>query len=53
VSLTGGGSAKRSLIRLHRTQLGMIADDPDGFSIARHELAVFAHPVERFIEARR
>jgi LmbE family N-acetylglucosaminyl deacetylase len=45
------GAAKRSLIRMHRTQLGAIADDPSGFAIARHELAVFAHPIERFVEA--
>ncbi|WP_267433192.1 PIG-L family deacetylase [Sphingomonas sp. GM_Shp_1] len=53
VSLSGGAAAKRSLIRAHRTQLGAIADDPHGFAIARHELAVFAHPVERFVEERR
>lgn len=47
------GPAKRSLIRLHRTQLGAITDDPSGFAIARHELAIFAHPVERFVEERR
>lgn len=47
------GLAKRSLIRLHRTQLGAITDDPTGFAIARHELAVFAHPIERFVEERR
>lgn len=48
-----GGTAKRSLIRLHRTQLGAITDDPTGFAIARHELAVFAHPIEMFVEERR
>lgn len=47
----GGAAAKRSLIGMHRTQLGAITDDPRGFAIARHELAVFAHPVERFREA--
>lgn len=47
------GVAKRSLIRLHRTQLGAITDDPTGFAIARHELAAFAHPIERFVEQRR
>lgn len=52
VSLPGGAAAKRSLIRSHRSQLGAIRDDPHGFSIARHELAVFAHPVERFVEER-
>ncbi|WP_322966212.1 PIG-L deacetylase family protein [Sphingomonas fuzhouensis] len=53
VVMPGGVAAKRSLIRLHRTQLGAIRDDPEGFTIARHELDVFAHPVERFAEARR
>lgn len=52
VSLPGGAAAKRSLIRAHRSQLGAIGDDPHGFSIARHELTVFAHPVERFVEER-
>lgn len=52
VWLPGGAATKRSLIRSHRTQLGAISDDPHGFSIARHELAVFAHPVERFVEVR-
>lgn len=51
VPLAGGALVKRSLIRAHRTQLGAITDDPQGFSIARHELAVFAHPVEYFVEA--
>jgi hypothetical protein len=32
--------------------LGAITDDPQGFSIAAHELAVFAHPVEYFVEER-
>ncbi len=48
-----GAAAKRSLIRVHRTQLGAITDDPHGFAIARHELAVFSHAVERFGEDRR
>ncbi|MDY0959603.1 PIG-L family deacetylase [Sphingomonas sp. CFBP8993] len=52
ISLPGGAAAKRSLIGTHRTQLGAIRDDPQGFTIARHELAVFAHPVERFVEGR-
>lgn len=50
VSLAGGAAAKRSLIRLHRTQLGVITDDPHGFAIARHELAVFAHPIEQYAQ---
>lgn len=53
ISMRGGHSAKRSLIRLHRTQLGAITDDPTGFAIARHELAAFAHPIETFVELRR
>lgn len=53
VTLAGGAAAKRSLIRMHRTQLGAITDDPHGFAIACHELAVFAHPVEQFVEDRR
>ena len=53
VTLAGGAAAKRSLIRMHRTQLGAITDDPHGFAIARHELVVFAHPVEQFVEDRR
>ncbi len=50
VSLAGGVAAKRSLIRMHRTQLGAITDDPHGFAIARHELVVFAHAVEQFAQ---
>jgi LmbE family N-acetylglucosaminyl deacetylase len=53
IAMRGGHPAKRSLIRLHRTQLGAITDDPAGFAIARHELAAFAHPIETFIEERR
>ncbi len=48
-----GASAKRSLIRVHRTQLGAIRDDPSGFAIAPHELAAFAYPIECFVEERR
>ncbi len=47
------GAAKRSLIAIYRTQSGAIRDDPGGFAIAPHELAVFAHPVERFVAGRR
>lgn len=43
-----GHAAKRSLIRCHRTQIGVITDDPAGFAIARHELAAFAHPTMRY-----
>lgn len=48
VVMSGGVVAKRSLIGVHRTQLGAIRDDSHGFTIAPHELAVFAHPIERF-----
>ena len=53
VVMRGGHSAKRSLIRLHRTQLGGITDDPEGFAMAAHELAAFSHPVETFVEVTR
>ena len=45
-------TAKRSLIEGYRTQRGAIRDDPDGFTLARHELAAFAHPVETFVRVR-
>lgn len=51
--VAGGFAAKRSLIRLHRTQMGAIRDDPAGFAIAPHELAAFAHPVEWFVDVTR
>jgi LmbE family N-acetylglucosaminyl deacetylase len=51
--IAGDTAMKRSLIRLYRTQTGAIRDDPAGFAIAAHELAAFAHPVERFVEVRR
>jgi hypothetical protein len=51
--MPGGSAAKRSLIRVHRTQLGAIADDPAGFAIARHELDAFSHPLEAYLEVRR
>lgn len=53
LAVPGGAAAKRSSIGVHRTQLGAITDDPRGFSIAPHELAVFAHPIEYFVEERR
>ncbi len=53
VRMPGGCAAKRSLIRLHRTQSGAIDDDPHGFAIARHELDAFAHPIEYFVPVRR
>ncbi len=45
-------SVKRSLLKLYRTQLGVIHDDPCGFAIARHELNNFCHPIEQFVEVR-
>lgn len=53
VAMRGGSAAKRSLIRVHATQLGAIHDDPTGFAIARHELDAFSHPLEAFVEVRR
>jgi LmbE family N-acetylglucosaminyl deacetylase len=53
VVMPGGAAAKRSLIRVHRTQLGAITDDPAGFSIARHELDAFSYPIEYFADQRR
>lgn len=50
VRMAGGWFAKRSLLGLYRTQLGGIRDDPAGFTIAPHELAAFAHPIEQFGE---
>lgn len=49
----GGAAAKRSIIRLFRTQTGAIRDAPGGFAIARHELDSFSSPIERFAELRR
>ena len=46
-------SMKRSVIRGYRTQMGAITDDPAGFAIAAHEMAVFAHPVEQYRTVRR
>lgn len=48
IAVPGGVPVKRSLIRVYRTQLGAVSDDPAGFTIARHELAAFARPVERY-----
>lgn len=47
--MRGGSIFKRSVIRVHRSQLGAIKDDPSGFAIARHELEAFSHPIERFM----
>ncbi|PVE49970.1 PIG-L family deacetylase, partial [Sphingomonas sp. TPD3009] len=48
IAVPGGVPVKRSLIHVYRTQLGAVSDDPAGFTIARHELAAFARPVERY-----
>jgi LmbE family N-acetylglucosaminyl deacetylase len=50
LSLPLGGRAamKRAAIRLYRSQLGAVEDDPDGFVIDRNLLVRFGHPVERF-----
>ncbi len=53
IVMRGGHAAKRSLIRMHRTQMGIITDDPAGFAIARHELDAFSDPRETFMDARR
>ena len=45
-------AAKRSLIRLHHTQLGHIRDDPDGFQIMPRELDAFSRPLERYVSLR-
>jgi len=45
-------ATKRSLIRLHRTQLGHIRDDPEGFEIVPRELDAFARPLERYVALR-
>lgn len=51
-TLPVNSAAKRSLIRLHRTQLGHIRDDPDGFEITPRELDAFARPLERYVSLR-
>ena len=51
-TLPVSSSAKRSLIRLHRTQLGHIRDDPEGFEIVSRELDAFARPLERYVALR-
>lgn len=48
-----GAAAKRGAVRRYRSQLGLIDDDPAGFTISRRELAAFAHPVERYRVAAR
>jgi LmbE family N-acetylglucosaminyl deacetylase len=53
VVVRGGHATKRSLIRVHRTQLGAIHDDPEGFTMAPHELRIFARPIETYVVVRR
>ncbi|MCW4463484.1 PIG-L family deacetylase [Sphingomonas sp. BT-65] len=51
-TLPVNSAAKRSLIRLHHTQLGSIRDDPEGFQIMPRELDAFARPLERYVALR-
>lgn len=53
--LRGGAltPAKRGAILRYRSQVGMITDDPAGFTISTAELAAFARGVEHFRETRR
>ncbi|WP_423607148.1 PIG-L deacetylase family protein [Sphingomonas sp. MS122] len=51
-ALPVSSAAKRSLIRFHRTQLGHIRDDPDGFEIRPRELEAFSRPLERYVSLR-
>ncbi|HEY0624478.1 PIG-L family deacetylase [Sphingomonas sp.] len=48
-TLPVASAAKRSLIRLHHTQLGHIRDDPEGFQIMPRELDAFSRPLERYV----
>jgi LmbE family N-acetylglucosaminyl deacetylase len=41
---------KRAAIHAHRSQLGLITDDPDGFTLPRSFLPLFLRPWEWFIE---
>lgn len=50
LALGAGRAAKRAAILGYRTQTGGITDDPQGFAIARHELAGFARPIELYRE---
>lgn len=53
LSFPAGAAGKRSAIRCHRTQMGMIRDDPAGFALSCREIGLFARPIEYFAEARR
>jgi len=48
IAVEGGTLAKRSVLRLYRTQTGAITDSPTGFAMSRNELARFSRPVELF-----
>lgn len=43
-----GVAIKRHAVTTYRTQMGIITDDPGGFSISRAQLAAFVRPLERF-----
>lgn len=47
-----GRSAKIRVIKLYRTQTGMIGDSPTGFAMSRAEFAAFSRPGEAFRELR-
>ena len=51
-TLPVSSAAKRSLIRVHYTQLGHIRDDPEGFEIKPRELDAFSRPLERYVSLR-
>ena len=48
----GGVAAKRSALRVYRTQMGAITDDPQGFALSAAQVAAFTRGVERFVELR-
>ena len=48
VRIRGNPLAKRSVLRLYRTQTGVIIDSPIGFAMSGAERARFAHPCEWF-----
>ncbi|MES1956114.1 PIG-L deacetylase family protein [Salinisphaera hydrothermalis] len=39
---------KRAALACHRTQTGLIEDDPDGFHMSQAERVAFTRPIERF-----
>lgn len=42
---------KRAALACHRTQTGLIDDDPQGFCMSRAQRVAFTRPVERFVAA--